>query len=47
LEFWGQLGVKLKNFTVKDHFAKDAELQGPNLLKPEVKLKKLKVMMCV
>lgn len=26
LEFWGQLGVKLKNFKAKDHFAKGVEL---------------------
>ena len=26
LKFWGQLGVKLKNFTAKNHFVKGFEL---------------------
>jgi hypothetical protein len=45
LKFWGQLRVKLKKFTVKDHFAKDAEIWQPNQLKSRVKLKKIKSLM--
>jgi hypothetical protein len=38
----GQLMAKLKKFTVKDHFAKDVKLWGPNWLKSGVKLKRIK-----
>jgi len=40
--FLGQLMAKLKKFTIKDHFAKDIKLWGPNWLKSGVKLKRIK-----
>ena len=46
-KFRGQLRVKLKKFKLIDLFAKCMRIQGPNLAKIGLKLKKLEVWMSI